>query len=162
MRIVYIGTKEMKGDNIAQTGLTWVRGQVQEVADEKKAAKLLEHPLIWANADAEYEMIPELKAVDPKPRANFVPSNATLPYWEPVVIEVPEDVFARLRDKELVAVFMTGKDADEFADWKMERDTRPAEPRETGPAADPSKMDKRSREYKEWSATQGLSPKKAA
>jgi hypothetical protein len=49
-RIVYIGNKEVKGDNVAQTGLTWTKGQVHEVSDEKKVAKLLEHNLIWRDA----------------------------------------------------------------------------------------------------------------
>lgn len=163
MKIVYVGTKPQKGDNVAQTGLVWTRGQIHEVADEKKAAKLLEHPLSWADAEKDYNLVPELKAVDPTPRVNVIPANAVSPFWEPVVVTVPEDVFIGMRDKKLVAVFMTSEDADAFAEWKLERDTRPEDtsPKNTGPVIDPSKMDKRSREYKEWAAKQGLNPKAA-
>lgn len=160
MRIVYIGNKEAKYDNVAQTGFTWTRGEIHEVEDEKKALKLLEHTLIWADADKAYSLTPELKAVDPTPRVNFIPADATSPYWEPVVIPVPNEVFAQLRDKKLIAVFMTDADADAFQEWKA-AGPDDTSPKETGPTIDPSKLDHRTREYKEWAAKQGLNPKAA-
>lgn len=171
-KIVYVGLKEQKGDNVAGTGLVWTRGQIHEVEDEDKAAKLLAHPLIWADASQNYELVPQPKAVKPEPRVSFVPSDATGPYWDPIVIPIPAEVFARLQKKELVSTFMTPADADAFAAWKLDQAkaddaTADVAPKNTGPAADFSKMDKRSREYKEWLATQpqgtkGLEPKKAA
>lgn len=141
MKIAYIGIKEIKGDNIAQTGLVWTRGQVQEVADEKKALKLLEHPLIWANVEGKSVeeiaalMVQELKAVPPEPRVSFIPDAPASPYWEPFVTVVPEEVLKKLQTKELVPVFMSDADADAFSDWKLERDTRPSAPAKTGPKA---------------------------
>lgn len=142
-RIVYIGNKEVKGDNVAQTGLTWTKGQVHEVSDEKKVAKLLEHTLIWRDAtnksDAEIAalLLPPLKAVQPEPKVSLIPEVAASPYWEPVVIPVPAEIFEKVQKKELVAVFMTSEDADAFGDWKLERDTRPVDtaPKNTGPKA---------------------------
>lgn len=139
MKIVYIGHKEIKGDNIAQTGLTWTRGQVHDITDEKKAAALLEHKLIWASADGKSPeqvaamVLPELKAVPPEPRVSFIPENAVSPFWEPVVVVLPEEMFKKLQAKEIVSVFMSPEDADAFGDWKLERDTRPAAPAKTGP-----------------------------
>lgn len=154
MKIVYVGTKESKGDNIAATGLVWARGQIHEVEDEVKCAKLLEHPLIWRNADEQYELMPELKAVTPVPVVKIIP-DATDPFVDPFIAAVPVDVVKKLHAKELIPVFMSSADADAFAEWKLERDTRPDEaPRETGPAVE--RVDKRTKEYK-----QGLNPKAA-
>lgn len=159
MKIVYVGLKEIKADNVAGTGLTWTRGEVHEVADEKKCAKLLEHSMIWANASGKSEpeiasmLIPAPKVVDPSPRVSFVPQDATSPYWEPVVIVIPGEVFDRLQKQEIQAVFMTPADADAYADWKLEKETRPADdvtPKNTGPKA----------QAKETKA--GLESKKAA
>lgn len=139
MKIVYIGHKEVKGDNVAQTGLIWTRGQVHDVADAKKAATLLEHKLIWANAEGKNPeevaaiLLPEMKAVPPEPRVNFIPETSASPFWEPVVMVVPEEMFKQLQAKEIVAVFMSPDDADAFGDWKLERDTRPMAPAKTGP-----------------------------
>lgn len=144
-KVVYVGTKEIKADNVSGTpaspgtGLIWTRGQVHEIQDEKKAAKLLEHPLVWRDAtelsEAEVAalLLPELKAVPPEPRVSFVPDVTATPYWEPVVVVVPEEVLKKLQAKELVPVFMTDVDADVFADWKLDRDTRPSAPAKTGP-----------------------------
>lgn len=156
MKIVYVGLKEMKADNIAGTGLVWTRGEIHEVEDPVKAAKLLEHTLIWQNADAKYELLPAPAVVQPDPRVNIIPSASASPYWEPVVIPVPGDVFARLQKKELVAVFIKADEADAYADWKLARDKQLSDtaPAATGPKVDISKMDKRSKEYKELAAKQ--------
>lgn len=160
MRIVYVGLKDMKADNVAGTGLVWTRGQIHEVEDEAKANKLLFHPLIWQDADKEYHLTPEPKAVPAEPRVSIIPTGNVSPYWEPVVIPIAGDVFERLQKKELVAVFMTSEDADAYANWKL---TQPDDttPKNTGPTPDMSKVDKRSREYKEWAAKQGLTPRAA-
>lgn len=122
MRVVYIGRKEQKGDNVAGTGLVWSSGQIHEVSDEKKAAKLLEHPNVWANADGPYQMVPELRVVPPgiEPRVEVVPTGGELdtPIWEPLRFTVDKDIFARLRSEELVPVFMSPADADAFSEWK--------------------------------------------
>lgn len=120
MRVVYIGLKDLKADNVAATGLVWKRGEVLEVTDEKKAAKLMDHPLIWRDADKPYEMLAELKVVTaPEPRVNLIAEGKDAsPFWEPVIIPVPTEVFKRLQDKSLIAVFMTASDADAFAEWK--------------------------------------------
>lgn len=172
MRIVYRGVKEQKGDNVAGTGLVWTRGQIHEVEDEEKAAKLLAHPLIWADASQKYELVPEPVVVKPEPRVSFTPADAKDAFWDPIVIPIPAEVFARLQKKELVSTFMTPDDADAFAAWKLTQakaveaaaDTAP---KKTGPTPDLSKMDKRSREYKDAIAHQGLGgkglePKKVA
>lgn len=134
MKITYIGHKEQKGDNVAQTGFVWTRGQVHDVTDEKKAAKLLEHKLIWACADGKTPeeitamLLPELQAVSApkvvfKSNDNDALDNFTLP--------VPSEVLRQLHAKALDVVFMTPEDADKYAEWlKLERDTAPAK---TGP-----------------------------
>lgn len=146
-KVVYVGTKEIKADNISGTptspgtGLVWTRGQVHEIQDEKKADRLLEHPLVWrdasnlSDADIAALLLPELKAVPPEPRVSFIPETSATPYLEPAVVVVPEDVLKKLQAKELVPVFMTDADADAFAEWKLERDTRPSAPAKTGPKA---------------------------
>jgi hypothetical protein len=136
MHIVYRGLKEVKGDNVAGTGLTWKRGEIHEINDEAKAAKLLEHPLIWADADKQYEMIPEPKVIPPSPRVQFAPVKSDTPFWDPVILTTSPETFEKLQKKELVAVFVGAEDVDAFEDWKLERATRPADltvPRETGP-----------------------------
>lgn len=142
MRIVYVGLKEMKADNVAGTGLTWKRGEVQEVADEKKAAKLLEHPLIWKNADEAFELLEEPKVVPAEPRVSLIPKEARQNYTEPIIIPVPAEVFDRVQQKELIAVFMTIQEADQFSEWKDQKDN--TAPANTGP-----RVDKRTREYKQ-------------
>ena len=59
-KIRYIGAKPVKHDNVADTGLSWHgAGDVQEVVDPAKAAKLLAHSLIWEEAGEQ-----------PKPKAD--------------------------------------------------------------------------------------------
>ena len=148
MRIVYVGCKEVKADNVAASGLVWTRGQIHEVEDVVKAEKLLAHPLIWKNADEPYELLPELKPVPADPRVHVVPSNSADAFWDPVVIPVDAEVFRKLQAKELIAVFLTADSASAFDDWKLERDTRPdSVPQNTGPV-----IDKRTREYRELKA----------
>lgn len=140
MRICYIGIKELKGDNVAATGLVWTRGQVHEVIDEKKCALLLAHALVWRDATGKSDeeikamLIQPLAEVAPEPRVNIIPTGEGLsPYWEPVVIAVSAEVFKGVQDKTLTTVFMTEADADAFSLWKQaESDTAP---KQTGPKA---------------------------
>ena len=150
MKIIYVGLKQQKADNVAGTGLVWTRGQIHEVEDAVKAAKLLEHPLIWQDADSKYEMVPEPKAVAPSPRVSIIPQDSVSPYWEPVVMTVPEAVFVGVQKKELVAVFMTNADADRFADWKLEQDKGiDTSPKITGPKAEKKTLGLPNREQKQ-------------
>lgn len=132
-QIVYIGLKEQKGDNVAGTGLVWTRGQIHEIEDEEKAAKLLAHPLIWADASQKYELVPEPTVVKPEPRVSFVPADSKNAFWDPIVIPIDAEVFTKLQTKELVSVFMSPDDADTFAIWKMEQQDQA--PKNTGPKA---------------------------
>lgn len=136
MRIVYVGTKEIKADNVTATlatpgtGLVWKRGEIHEVANEKQALKLLEHP-VWKNADEKYELMGEPVAVPAQPRVVVQPeSTGSQSFWEPEIIVVPAEVFKKVQAKELQVVFMTQEDADAFSEWKLDRDTSP---RNTGP-----------------------------
>lgn len=45
--IKYVGKKPSKVDNVAETGLVWLPGQVHEVP-VVKAAIMLQHPDVWA------------------------------------------------------------------------------------------------------------------
>lgn len=50
MRIEYIGSKPIKTDNVAWTGVSWNgHGDIQDVPDGA-VAKLLAHPTIWQPA----------------------------------------------------------------------------------------------------------------
>lgn len=50
VKVQYVGSKPMKIDNIAGTGLVWNgNGDVQEV-DEQVWAKLSQHPSVWVKA----------------------------------------------------------------------------------------------------------------
>lgn len=144
MRIVYLGTKEVKGDNVAKTGLVWSRGQILEVEEPEKAAKLLEYPEIWADAEKDYTLAEPPKPREQNPQVNVIPQDATSPYWEPVVIPIPGDVFKQVQEKSLIPVFMTPEDADAFSAWKRERDD--TAPRNTGPIP---KVDKRTKGYRQ-------------
>lgn len=145
-RIVYVGTKEQKGDNVAQTGLIWSRGQIHEVVDDSKAKKLLEHAHVWADADQPYEMIPELGLVtSSEPKVSLIVEGEPLLDY---TLAVTVDVVKKLNSGTLVPVFMTPADADAFAAWKkLEDDTAP---KNTGP----KKQDKETKP--------GLEGKKAA
>lgn len=140
MQVVYVGLKEIKADNIAQTGLIWKRGEVHDVADEKKAAKLLEHPLIWQDVsgkkseEIEALLLPEFVAVAPEPRVSFVQESGDSPFWDPHVVVVPEEILKKLQSKELEAYFLTPEDADLFSLWKKEL-TKETAPKRTGPRA---------------------------
>ena len=144
-RVVYIGTKPLKADNVAKTGITWARGEVQEIENEEQAMKLLEHPHVWADADKDYKLIDiePTEQVAPEPRVMIVPQGGTevSPYWDPVTIVVPPEIFTSLQEKETIAVFMKPAEADAYQAWKAEH-----------AAFDPAKVDKRSRAYKEWAA----------
>ena len=120
-KIVYIGSKAAKFDNVAKTGLSWTRGQVQEVEDDLKAEMLLGHPHVWQAAEKEYKLAPEIAAVpEPEPRVNIVPQGGeeTTIYWDPIVVAVTGDVFKRIQANELQAVFMSPADAQLFSEWK--------------------------------------------
>lgn len=160
MKIVYVGHKEIKSDNVAQSGLIWKRGEVHEIADPLKAAKLIEHKLIWQNADGKKPeeiaamVLPEIKAVPPEPRVHFIPSESENPFWDPIVVTVPGELYVKLREKQIQAVFITPEDADLFKEWKELRgDTSP---KKTGPRAQ-AKETKQGLDTKE-----GLGAKKVA
>lgn len=56
--IVYVGRKERKADNVANTGTVWMGpGDVQQV-DASVAAKLLAHSDVWAKAEGETAEVP--------------------------------------------------------------------------------------------------------
>ena len=120
MRIVYIGTKPRKGDNVAQTGLTWERGQIHEIPDEK-AKKLLEHIDIWADADKPYRVAdpadgPKL----PEPSVTIIVPGAKFE-----IVQSAETV-SRIARGELKVVFMTPIEEQAFAEWRaMDVDTAP-------------------------------------
>lgn len=143
-RVVYIGNKPMKADNVAKTGITWQRGEVVEIENEEQAAKLLEHPHVWADADSDYKLleVPAEDKPEPEPRAVIVPQGGVevSPYWDPITIVVPAEIFKSLQDKETIAVFMKSADADAYQAWKESQ------------KVDPSTLDKRSKAYKEWAA----------
>ena len=128
-RIVYVGAKEQKGDNIAQTGLHWSRGQIHEVADDKKADMLLAHTSTWKDADQPYDLAPaiSLASAPPEPKVSIIPHGGqeVSPFWEPVVITVQGETFMKLKDKALIAVFMTKEDADAYDTWKLDQLTAP-------------------------------------
>lgn len=50
VQVMYVGKKEHKHDNVANTGLTWLKGETKTVSAEA-AAKLLKHPDIWVNPE---------------------------------------------------------------------------------------------------------------
>ena len=122
-KIVYIGLKPYKGDNVAGTGLTWTRGEIHLIEDEVKANKLLEHSETWADAEKEYAMVTEPKGLEPvniEGEVQIAPEgghDATV-NWEPIKIVVPSEVFKKLQDKELEAVFMSKEDIESYIKWR--------------------------------------------
>jgi len=125
--IVYIGNRDLKEDNVAATGLVWKRGEKHQVEDEKKAAMLLAHPTVWADADKPFELLPV--APEPTPLQPSEPTVQVVPqgggkvdlHWEPIVFTVPAETFDKVRDKELELVFMSPEDAETFKEWKANR-----------------------------------------
>lgn len=116
-RIVYLGTKPIKGDNVAATGLIWKRGEVLEVEDDKKAQKLLEHPDIWGDADQPYEL-----AKDPEPASLVVPTEAV--FVAPVGafhMEVSDEMLKALQSGDLQVQFMTTDELTAYHVWKREQ-----------------------------------------
>lgn len=123
-RIVYIGNKPLKVDNVAKTGLTWTRGDIHEVEDEP-ADILLSHPTIWADASAEYSLMPELNVVSlPEPKVVLRDQDTTMDNY---ILDVPSALLKKLHSKELIPIFMSPEDADDFEMWKLDRDTAPKE-----------------------------------
>ena len=121
MRIVYIGSKSLKADNVSHSGLVWARGEIHEVVDPKKAEKLLEHPHVWADADKPYKLEPELAVVAPVQK-NLVAYTAN----ENHMIPVNEHVFAALKAGKLVVQFVTPERLEAFAEWEeLDRQTKP-------------------------------------
>lgn len=57
--VKYVGVKTLKSDNVANTGLTWVPGEIHLVSGPA-AQRLLQHPDVWANANAEVAADPGL------------------------------------------------------------------------------------------------------
>ena len=119
-KIVYVGLKPQKGDNVAKTGLVWKKqGDVQEVADDEKAAKLLEYPDIWADADAKYELRDAADIKAPVPTASVLVPGARFE------IAMSAEALSQVARGELRAVFMTDADEKAFAEWKLEIETAP-------------------------------------
>ena len=140
-KIVYLGSKEVKADNIAGTGLVWTRGAIKEVEDDVKAELLLKHAGVWADAAKPYTLAPlialaepvQAPIADPELKVEFVPNAVGIdgPSFKPVTIVVTPEEFQKLRDKEWIAVFMSPTQADAYELWrKMEEDTSP---QRTGP-----------------------------
>lgn len=131
-RIVYIGTKSIKNDNIAQTGLVWTPGAVLDVHDDAKAKKLCEHIDVWR--DVTDKQPSEIRAMlrpepvskpveEPKPRLQVQPqggSNAS-PFWDPIVIPVSEKVFADLQEGRCAVMFALPEDVKLFDQLKAEQ-----------------------------------------
>ena len=110
-RVVYVGMKALKGDNVAKTGLTWKRGEILEVEDEK-AAKLFEHADIWRNADEKYELLDPAEVKAPVPSVSITVPGAKF--------DIPQsaEVVSMIARGEMVAVFMTPADEKAFDEWK--------------------------------------------
>ena len=120
MKVVYIGLKPQKGDNVAGTQLVWAPGQVHEIADEKIAAKLVEHADIWADAAKPYKL---LEQGDPS-RAPLPSVTITVPGAK-FIVEEPPEVLSGIAQGALIAVFMTKEDRALFEEWKLDRATAP-------------------------------------
>jgi hypothetical protein len=139
-KIVYIGSKAVKADNVAGTGMIWTRGETKDVVDDTKAELLLKHSGVWADANKPFELAPIVGLADvvqaptpePEPKVEFMANAGDLGRtFKPVTIVVKPDEFQKLRDKEWIAVFMSPTEADAYALWKkMEEDTAP---KRTGP-----------------------------
>jgi hypothetical protein len=70
MKVMYVGQKARKEDNVANTGTVWLgHGDVQEVPDIAWA-KLSKHPDVWVLADA--------TVVDTKPEQKDPPPSVYL------------------------------------------------------------------------------------
>ena len=142
-KVVYVGGKPVKADNVAGTGLTWARGEIHDIVDDKAADKLLEHKGVWADANYDYKLAePEAVKTTSVPRLNIVPQDSKDLHWEPITIAVPEEVFSALQSKEIITVFIKPDEADAYSAWKAEQSDE----------FDPETADKRSRAYRDWAA----------
>lgn len=141
-KIVYVGNKETKGDNVAGTGLVWRRGEVHEIADDIKCAKLLDHSTIWRDATDKDPaqisgmLLPELRAVATPPSVHLMANEATGLSWKPIVIEISADEYSKLAAGTYDTYFMSKTDAALFSAWKLQQTAVEAvdsAPRQTGP-----------------------------
>lgn len=87
-RVMYIGSKPSKPDNIAGTGLNWTPGQIHEMTDDAKALKLLQHSAVWVDADKWDGQLPT------GPAANDL---LGLPRDQTVMVVVPRDMFDKVK-----------------------------------------------------------------
>lgn len=135
-KVAYIGLKATKSDNVAGTGLTWERGQVHTVEDDAKAAKLLEHKNVWVDGADETNIIllQPPKTVEAPPMIGFTTGNIAHP---PIMRTIEPEVYEKLQKGDLVEVFMTPADFDQFSAWRLAGSSMA--PRETGPAVDPNR-----------------------
>ncbi len=131
-KILYIGLKQVKNDNVAETKLVWTRGAVVEVHDDTKAAKLCEHTDIWRDVTGKSPA--EIKAMlrpiplptlaeAPKPRVQVQPhggSDDASPFWDPIVVTVDAKLFADLQDGKCDVMIVTKEDIKLFERWKKE------------------------------------------
>lgn len=119
-KVIYIGLKPQKSDNVSDTKLVWHRGQVHEIHDEAKAEKLLSYPDIWADADKPYKLMEAGESRAPAPKVTI-----TVPGAKFELDQSAENLSAIARG-ELIAVFMTPADAKAFDEWKqLESETAP-------------------------------------
>lgn len=130
-KIVYIGPRDIKEDNIAGTGLIWTHGETHEVADEKKAAMLLAHDTVWADAEKPHKIANMVHAepVKSEPSIHIVPQGGEKLdlHWQPIIVATDSETFSRVRDKELDVFFMTPEDAQGFKAYKAEHEKRVAQ-----------------------------------
>lgn len=78
-KIMYVGKKPSKSDNVAGTGIFWSKsGDVQEVEDPEAVEKMLAHPDVWCVV-ADKHGDPVKPAAKPKPKVKEVDENFDLP-----------------------------------------------------------------------------------
>ena len=135
-KVAYIGLKPTKSDNVAGTGLTWQRGQVHDIVDDAKAAKLLEHKNVWVDGSDETKIV-LLQAPEPVALPAQVVFTTGRTDQAPIIETVDDQVYAMLQTKALVPVFMSVEDYDQFRAWKLGNTSHA--PMERGPHADPHK-----------------------
>lgn len=140
-KVVYVGAKPLKTDNVAGTGLSWKRGEILEVEDDAKAEKLLSYAGIWADAEQPYQMQPTLSVVEAKPEISERTAEPTVEFvadgHEPVTFMVSAEVLQKLREQELIPVFMTTDQDEQCRSYltRLERARQAREAKEAKKAA---------------------------
>lgn len=76
MLIEYIGRKDRKEDNIAGTSTVWLgHGDVQEVADEGAARRLLAYDTVWRRAGVDAGLGSVAKPATESPVGESIPAD---------------------------------------------------------------------------------------